>query len=86
MSLECAGCSFRINVVAPNARRCDESISKIPEVYKHTEGNRTEDAKQAFLDAMKEFADSPHFEKLIYDLYNEFKIQVTHSVITKMPG
>lgn len=81
MSLESAGCSFSVTVTA----RPSVVPERMPEIYQTTSKNGSRDAKEAFLAAMKELADSEYFEKLTHNLENVFHIQVRHSIHLKMP-
>lgn len=81
MSLQSAGCSFSVTVTAPRANVQE----RIPEIYHHTDKSSAQSVKDVFLAAMKELADSEHFEKLTHNLNNIFHIQVRHAINLKMP-
>ena len=77
MSLDSKGCYFSIEVSHP-------SIVK-QTFAEGTDKNGKESAKKAFLKAMEEFANSPEFEAVTYQLNNEIDIKVYHSINLAMP-
>lgn len=40
--------------------------------------------KKAFMELMQDFANSPEFEVLTYELMNEFNIHISHTVNTSL--
>lgn len=48
-------------------------------------GNDIESKRIAFLQAMWEFSNSPHFQAVTYNLQDEFEIKVRHVINLSMP-
>ena len=85
MSLDSTGQSFSVSTSArPYNSRDDVQLGIMPEVHVTTKKCTLEGSKEAFLKAMEEFADTPHFEWLVYNLENEFEVKVKHSVTLSM--
>ena len=81
MSLNSASQTFTVSTDArPYNVREEFQLGRMPEVRVSTENCSLEGSKAAFLKAMEEFTNSPHFEWLVYQLDNEFDIKVKHSV------
>jgi hypothetical protein len=61
-----------------------EDMSPMPKIEVHTKNCSISGSRTAFLEAMQKFADSPQFEKLVYQFENNFEIKVHHSVTLSM--
>lgn len=85
MSLNSASQTFTVSTDArPYNVREEFQLGRMPEVHASTKNGSLEGSKVAFLKAMEEFANSPHFEWLVYQLENEFEIKVRHAVALSM--
>lgn len=85
MSLDSTNQSFVASTdKRPYNAREEFQLGRMPEVYTSTKDCSLEGSKAAFLKAMEEFANSPHFEWLVYSLENEFEVKVKHSVTLSM--
>lgn len=85
MSLNSTSQMFTVGTDArPYNVREEFQLGRMPEVHASTKNCSLEGSKAAFLKAMEEFANSPHFEWLVYELENEFEIKVKHSVALSM--
>ena len=85
MSLDSTNQSFVVSTSArPHNTHDDVQLGEMPEVYVSTKNCSLEGSKQAFLKAMEEFANTPHFEWLVYGFESEFEVKVKHSVALSM--
>lgn len=85
MSLNSTSQTFTVSTDArPYNVREDVQLGRMSEIHASTKNGSLEGSKVAFLKAMEDFANSPHFEWLVYELENEFEIKVKHSVALSM--
>lgn len=85
MSLNSAGHSITITTdERPFDAYDNVQLDKMPEVYVYTENCSLEGSKAAFLKAMEEFANTPHFRWLTYGFESEFQLKVNRSVTLSM--
>lgn len=86
MSLDSAGASFHVEVSHNvKSETGDDARSEFStDVY--TRSNSKEEKKKIFLEAMENFANSPAFDELTYQLSTQFEMQVTHQINLVMPS
>ena len=85
MSLNSASQTFTVSTDArPYNVREEFQLGRMSEIHASTKNGSLEGSKVTFLKAMEDFANSPHFEWLVYELENEFEIKVKNSVALSM--
>jgi hypothetical protein len=80
MSLDAAGTSFRVEVSHNVKSETGSDVRSEFTTDVYTRSNSKEEKKKIFLEAMENFANSPAFDELTYQLNNQFEMRVTHQI------
>lgn len=94
MSLESSGHSFSVCVELSDRQvqnlivdpEKDKPVDKKHSFESVSSGNGQEECRKAFLTAMEAFSNSDAFKAMTYDLSNEIKINILHTINLRMPS